>query len=307
MPRDAAHYQAELVHSYLSWAPKPRILSVSSNRLHVLVGRCSAPGRKPPMAEIAIGHYDEGRWKMPAGWSFLLWWVLASTVGWAVGGSVGSIVSDSATVAMGVAVAGVLQWLVVRQQLPRSGWWAPSSIVAVAVAGVVGLAVGVALAVFVGANMVAEAGTVGVIVGGTVLGGAAMAHGAEASGRAGGLVGPGQHRGLARRRPRERRSGSGGGSGRYRGRVRGHHRAGARVAVGPAGAQGIRQKAPMRLPNERRPCRNATLCGPWPFKVRLSLSRPLPWQRQVYLGAVAGLGDQGRGHDLQGVPSTSCR
>ncbi len=107
---------------------------------------------------------------MPTVWSFWLWWVLASTVGWAVGGSVGSMVSDSATVAMGVAVAGVLQWLVVRRQLPRSGWWAPASLVAVAVAGVVGFAVGVALAVFGGANMVAEAGTVGVIAGGTVLG-----------------------------------------------------------------------------------------------------------------------------------------
>ncbi len=122
------------------------------------------------MAEITIGQHIEGRPLIPVGWRFWLWWVLASTVGWAVGGNVGSIVDGSVAVAMGVAGAGALQWLVLRRQVARAGRWVLASIVAVPVAGIIGFAAGVSLGVFSGADVVAEAGTIGVVVGGTVLG-----------------------------------------------------------------------------------------------------------------------------------------
>lgn len=75
------------------------------------------------------------------------WWVLASTAGFAVafGGGYGVAVvalgySDSpgnlavllgytVVVAFGGAVAGILQWLVLRGQVSRAGWWVVASIV----------------------------------------------------------------------------------------------------------------------------------------------------------------------------------
>jgi membrane associated rhomboid family serine protease len=67
---------------------------------------------------------------------------------------------------MGVNVGGigvgVLQWLVLRQQVTRAGWWVPASIVAVAALGVMVFAVGV---------IDADVGwVVGTVLFGTVLG-----------------------------------------------------------------------------------------------------------------------------------------
>ena len=68
------------------------------------------------------------------GWRLWLWWVLASVVGWGVGGVVlgpvfsvvepafGLLVGGAAVGAIGGAVLGVLQWLVLRWQLARVGW-----------------------------------------------------------------------------------------------------------------------------------------------------------------------------------------
>jgi len=95
------------------------------------------------------------------GWGFWLLWVLASTAGWAVGRAVGWAVSGAvvgaAVGAMGLAVGlavgkavggavagavtGVAQWLLLRRQVRRAGWWILASAAGWAVGGAVGDAV----------------------------------------------------------------------------------------------------------------------------------------------------------------------
>jgi hypothetical protein len=66
------------------------------------------------------------------------WWVLASTVGWAVGLAVGravALVVDDAQIfaivlAVGGASAGIAQWIVLRRHVTQAGWWVLASIVA---------------------------------------------------------------------------------------------------------------------------------------------------------------------------------
>ena len=84
--------------------------------------------------------------KAPVSWRFWLWWVLASTVGWAVGGGLsGSLGSIQAGYVGGMTVgatgAGVLQWLVLRQRIARAGWWMLATVLVSAVVG--GVIVGV--------------------------------------------------------------------------------------------------------------------------------------------------------------------
>ena len=74
------------------------------------------------------------------GWGFWLWWVLATFVGSAVGVVVGVAVLGPVLGAVGLAGAGVMQWLVLRQQLSRSGWWILASSVGLAIGLVVGVA-----------------------------------------------------------------------------------------------------------------------------------------------------------------------
>jgi hypothetical protein len=93
------------------------------------------------------------------------WWILASTAGWAVGwavggavagavvgavvGAVGSAVRFAVLLAVGDAVggavagavAGVAQWLLLRRQVRRAGWWILASAAGWAVGEAVGLAV----------------------------------------------------------------------------------------------------------------------------------------------------------------------
>ena len=84
------------------------------------------------------------------GWRLWLGWVLASTVGWAGGGPVGAavvsngniVLAGSIGLAAGGLMAGVLQVLVLRPLVARSGWWVMTIPLAAAVAGVVGLAAG---------------------------------------------------------------------------------------------------------------------------------------------------------------------
>ena len=64
------------------------------------------------------------------GWGFWLWWVLATFVGSAVGVVVA--VLGPVLGAVGLAGARVMQWLVLRQQLSRSGWWILASSVGLA-------------------------------------------------------------------------------------------------------------------------------------------------------------------------------
>jgi hypothetical protein len=69
------------------------------------------------------------------GWRLWLWWVLASSIGWAVGlaagfavgfaigGAISAIASQSVFGAAVGASVGTMQWLVLRRQVPRAGWW----------------------------------------------------------------------------------------------------------------------------------------------------------------------------------------
>jgi hypothetical protein len=90
------------------------------------------------------------------GWGFWLLWVLASSVGLAVGlavgdavdavaRAVGGAVSDAVGGAVVGAVSGVAQWLILRRQVRRAGWWILASTVGWAVGGAVGGAVGLAV------------------------------------------------------------------------------------------------------------------------------------------------------------------
>lgn len=76
------------------------------------------------------------------------WWVLASIVGLAGGGVVGPTavalaVGDPTTwgvvgfLVVGWAMAGLMQWFVLRRQVSRAGWWVLASIVGWAVSGAV--------------------------------------------------------------------------------------------------------------------------------------------------------------------------
>ena len=84
----------------------------------------------------------------PAGW-----WVLASTVGYAVAfavlvpvfgaeavpEAVGEVVGFSVRGAVAGASVGIAQWLVLRRQVSRAGWWGLASYVGFSVTLVVGL------------------------------------------------------------------------------------------------------------------------------------------------------------------------
>ena len=98
------------------------------------------------------------------GWGFWLWWVLASIVGLfvglilefaveeAMGLSVGlRLVPEQYTVAFAVlgAPIGIAQWLVLRRQVSRAGWWVLASIVGFASGEVVGESVFEVIATFV--------------------------------------------------------------------------------------------------------------------------------------------------------------
>jgi len=104
------------------------------------------------------------------GWGFWLWWVLASTVGFAVAFAVFEAVPEAVgfavRMAVGGASVGIAQWLVLRQQVSRAGWWVLASSVGLGV----GLLVvfGVSPRGFVVAEAVAFAvrGVVGGAVGG---------------------------------------------------------------------------------------------------------------------------------------------
>jgi hypothetical protein len=77
-----------------------------------------------------------------------LWflWVLASTLGWAVGfpiadailGALGEVVADEVVIyTLLGAVPGILQWPLLRLYLPQAGWWVLASTLAGAFIGAV--------------------------------------------------------------------------------------------------------------------------------------------------------------------------
>ncbi len=78
-------------------------------------------------------------------WGLWLWWVVAGVVGWGVGWGLGwseveflsvdVAAAEYGGVVVGVTVAGVLQWLVLRRQIARAAWWIVASLVSGVVAG----------------------------------------------------------------------------------------------------------------------------------------------------------------------------
>ena len=69
------------------------------------------------MAEITTSQRNEVRPMMPVGWRLWLWWVLASTVGWVVGGPMTGIVGGP--VDMGWAVLGAVYGAITGPVLVR--------------------------------------------------------------------------------------------------------------------------------------------------------------------------------------------
>ncbi len=91
--------------------------------------------------------------RAPVSWKFWLWWVLATAFGWGVAVAVGLAVVGAVGLALAVvlgravgvsgflaaavgllvgevmgwavpdAMIGTMQWLVLRRQVPRAGWW----------------------------------------------------------------------------------------------------------------------------------------------------------------------------------------
>ena len=95
-------------------------------------------------------------------------WVLASTAGWVlglpVGGRVGSWAnSQIMTAGLATASIGLMQWLFLRQQVLRAGWW----VLASAAGWVIGVAVGEGVA---GAMAGSTQSAVAVALGGTIIG-----------------------------------------------------------------------------------------------------------------------------------------
>ena len=103
-------------------------------------------------------------------WGFAIWWVLASLVGGAVGFAVAGAVlgavleavaaaggfAMAAAVVMAVAGAslGIAQWLVLRRQVSRAGWWVLASTVGLAVGVLFSVAAGVIYAPITGGVLV---------------------------------------------------------------------------------------------------------------------------------------------------------
>ena len=102
------------------------------------------------------------------------WWVLASIIGWALGwgigwgtgwsifGGLGFMGAFGTVGALGGAASGVIQWVILRQQVHQAGWWI--------LGGAAGWAAGLAIGVTVGGAFGwAIAGAVSGIITGLVL------------------------------------------------------------------------------------------------------------------------------------------
>lgn len=82
---------------------------------------------------------------MALDWRLWLWWVVAGVVGWGLGWGLGwseveflsvdVAAAEYGGVVVGVTVAGVLQWLMLRRQIARAAWWIVASLVSGVVAG----------------------------------------------------------------------------------------------------------------------------------------------------------------------------
>jgi len=71
---------------------------------------------------------------------FWLQWVLASILGFAVGGAMGNAVTDWIFTALFGAVGGFMQWLILRRQIAGAGWWVLASTLGFAIAPLTAIA-----------------------------------------------------------------------------------------------------------------------------------------------------------------------
>jgi len=87
-----------------------------------------------------------GKTSLATGCALWFLWVLASTLGWAVGfpiadailGALGEVVADEVVIyTLLGAVPGILQWPLLRLYLPQAGWWVLASTLAGAFIGAV--------------------------------------------------------------------------------------------------------------------------------------------------------------------------
>jgi hypothetical protein len=117
----------------------------------------------PSVSPLSLGEGPELKEqpRRKPGWGFWLLWVLATTAGWAVGLVVGDAVGNAVLNAVGDAVgwavveavagavvgavSGVAQWLILRRQVRRAGWWILASTAGWAVGLTMGDAAGKAV------------------------------------------------------------------------------------------------------------------------------------------------------------------
>ena len=106
------------------------------------------------------GAYDScmsvARHPAPANWRLLLWWVLATAIGFSIGGPIEAVLGRSSGmivvvyVSVGGTGAAALQWLALRRYVSQAGWWVVTGIVGGVAAGAIGVAVGVSAGVTTG-------------------------------------------------------------------------------------------------------------------------------------------------------------
>jgi hypothetical protein len=97
------------------------------------------------MLYVHIKQVQGYRWIMQSsnakiGWGLWLQWVLASTLGFAMGAAIGNAVTDLIFTALFGAVGGFMQWLVLRRQIAGAGWWVLASTLGFAIAPIAAIA-----------------------------------------------------------------------------------------------------------------------------------------------------------------------
>jgi hypothetical protein len=99
---------------------------------------------------LAVGamQWSALRWRLVGA----RWWIPATAAGFFLAGLVGGALEDSGSAAGGFVVsfglgatAGTLQWLILRRQVRRAGWWVLASTILVFAGLIAGLLVAMAL------------------------------------------------------------------------------------------------------------------------------------------------------------------
>ncbi|MCA1995588.1 MAG: hypothetical protein LDL41_26595 [Coleofasciculus sp. S288] len=95
-------------------------------------------------------------------WIVGVWWTVATVVSLTAAMAVNPVWGQ----VVGPATLGITQWLVLRQHIPKAGWW----ILATTLGGVVALYLGSAVSFFTTSILWIGSGVVGGAVGGAILG-----------------------------------------------------------------------------------------------------------------------------------------